>query len=46
LEATAMISIQMAPQCTNPDCKKWTHEDCTSRDESGLLMCPCGVTFQ
>ena len=33
-------------ECTNPDCKKWMHEDCTSRDENGLLMCPCGVTFK
>ena len=31
-------------ECTDPDCNKWMHEDCATRDD-GLHVCPCGFAF-
>ena len=33
-------------QCTNQDCKKWMHEDCTMKEDNGIFTCPCGDQFK
>ncbi len=32
-------------QCTNEQCSKWMHEECSVRNEEGLFVCTCAEVF-